>query len=111
MHKHPLDRLDSRYKIGVIEGDADRIRKRIIPVLQLTTEGACHLDAPLVHKGLRDLEHQSKNGRFDLFFIENVANLVCPATFALGEHERIILVSVPEGSDKPAKSPTTFHSA
>ena len=115
--EHTLDRLDSRYRIGVIEGDieterdADRIRKKNIPVVQLTTGGACHLDAPLVHKGLHDLEHQRRDGRFDLIFIENVGNLVCPATFALGEHERIILVSVPEGSDKPAKYPTTFHGA
>jgi len=80
-------------------------------VVQLTTGGACHLDAPLVHKGLHKLEHQSDDGTFDLIFIENVGNLVCPATFALGEHKRIILVSVPEGSDKPAKYPTTFNGA
>jgi len=115
--EHTLDRIGSRLKIGVIEGDieterdADRIRKKGVPVVQLTTGGACHLDAPLVHKGLHELEHQSDDGRFDLIFIENVGNLVCPATFALGEHERIILVSVPEGSDKPAKYPTTFNGA
>ena len=115
--EHTLDRIGSRLKIGVIEGDieterdADRIRKKNIPVVQLTTGGACHLDAPLVHKGLHALEHQSEDGKFDLIFIENVGNLVCPATFDLGEHERIILVSVPEGSDKPAKYPTTFHGA
>ena len=115
--EHTLDRIGSRLKIGVIEGDieterdADRIRKKNIPVVQLTTGGACHLDAPLVHKGLHALEHQSEDGIFDLIFIENVGNLVCPATFDLGEHERIILVSVPEGSDKPAKYPTTFHGA
>ncbi len=115
--EHTLDRLAGKMKIGVIEGDieterdADRIRKKGVPVVQLTTGGACHLDAPLVHKGLHALEHQSKDGKFDLIFIENVGNLVCPATFDLGEHERIILVSVPEGSDKPAKYPTTFHGA
>ncbi len=115
--EHTLDRIGGRLKIGVIEGDieterdADRIRKKNIPVVQLTTGGACHLDAPLVHKGLHALEHQSKDGKFDLIFIENVGNLVCPATFDLGEHERIILVSVPEGSDKPAKYPTTFRGA
>jgi len=115
--EHTLERIGSRWKVGVIEGDieterdADRIRKKGVPVVQLTTGGACHLDAPLVHKGLHDLEHQSGDGRFDLIFIENVGNLVCPATFDLGEHERIILVSVPEGSDKPAKYPTTFTGA
>lgn len=115
--EHTLDRLAGKMKIGVIEGDieterdADRIRKKGVPVVQLTTGGACHLDAPLVHKGLHALEHQSEGGKYDLIFIENVGNLVCPATFDLGEHERIILVSVPEGSDKPAKYPTTFHGA
>ncbi len=115
--EYTLDRIGSKYKIGVIEGDieterdADRIRKKGVPVVQLTTGGACHLDAPLVHKGLHKLEHQSDDGTFDLIFIENVGNLVCPATFALGEHKRIILVSVPEGSDKPAKYPTTFNGA
>ncbi len=115
--EHTLDRIGDRWQVGVIEGDieterdADRIRKKGIPVVQLTTGGACHLDAPLVHKGLHQLQEQSKDGRFDLIFIENVGNLVCPATFDLGEHERIILVSVPEGSDKPAKYPTTFTGA
>jgi hydrogenase nickel incorporation protein HypB len=115
--ENTLDRIGNKYKIGVIEGDieterdADRIRKKGIPVVQLTTGGACHLDAPLVHKGIHALELQSEDGRFDLIFIENVGNLVCPASFALGEHERIVLVSVPEGSDKPAKYPTTFNGA
>ena len=115
--EHTLDRIGNTLKIGVIEGDieterdAERIRKKGVPVVQLTTGGACHLDAPLVHKGLHALEHQSKDGKFDLIFIENVGNLVCPATFDLGENVRIILVSVPEGSDKPAKYPTTFNGA
>ncbi len=115
--EHTLDRIGDKLKIGVIEGDieterdADRIRKKGVPVVQLTTGGACHLDAPLVHKGLHALEHQSADGKFDLIFIENVGNLVCPATFDLGEHIRMILVSVPEGSDKPAKYPTTFNGA
>jgi hydrogenase nickel incorporation protein HypB len=115
--EYTLDKIGNQLKIGVIEGDieterdADRIRKKGVPVVQLTTGGACHLDAPLVHKGLHALEHQGEDGKFDLIFIENVGNLVCPATFDLGEHERIILVSVPEGSDKPAKYPTTFNGA
>ncbi len=115
--EHTLDRIGDKLKIGVIEGDieterdADRIRKKGVPVVQLTTGGACHLDAPLVHKGLHAIEDQADAGKFDLIFIENVGNLVCPATFDLGEHVRIILVSVPEGSDKPAKYPTTFNGA
>jgi hydrogenase nickel incorporation protein HypB len=103
--------------IGVIEGDieterdADRIRAKGVPAVQLTTGGACHLDAPMVHGGLHVLEHFGRGRKFDLIFIENVGNLVCPATFDLGEHQRVILLSVPEGSDKPAKYPATFRSA
>ena len=115
--EHTIDYIGDKIRIGVIEGDieterdADRIRAKGIPVVQLTTGGACHLDAPLVHKGLHALEKQSKDGKFDIIFIENVGNLVCPASFDLGEHNRIILLSVPEGSDKPAKYPTTFNGA
>ena len=82
-----------------------------MPAVQITTGGACHLDARLVHHGLHELEEQNHHQRFDLIFIENVGNLVCPATFDLGEHERIVLVSVPEGSDKPAKYPKSFTSS
>ncbi|MGD9949099.1 MAG: hydrogenase nickel incorporation protein HypB [Desulfobulbus sp.] len=112
-----IEALKDTVKIGVIEGDieterdADRIRAKGIPAVQLTTGGACHLDAPMVHGGLHVLEHLGKGQCFDLIFIENVGNLVCPATFDLGEHRRIILLSVPEGSDKPAKYPATFRGA
>jgi len=121
--EHTIDMLGNRLRIGVIEGDieterdADRIRKKGVPVVQITTGGACHLDAPLVHKGLHALEDQAKQeGRsdghlFDIIFIENVGNLVCPATFDLGEHHRAVLLSVPEGSDKPAKYPAVFAGA
>lgn len=109
-----IDRLGKELRIAVIEGDieterdAERIRAKGVPAVQLTTGGACHLDARLVHKGLHQLEHENGEGPFDLIFIENVGNLVCPATFDLGEHERVVLVSVPEGSDKPAKYPRAF---
>lgn len=112
-----IERLGGELRIGVIEGDieterdAQRIRAKGVPAVQLTTGGACHLDARLVHQGLHDLEHQNHHRSFDLIFIENVGNLVCPATFDLGEHERIVLVSVPEGSDKPAKYPKAFTSS
>lgn len=112
-----IDELGSSCTIGVIEGDieterdADRIRAKGVPAVQLTTGGACHLDAPMVHGGLHVLEHLAKGKTFDLIFIENVGNLVCPATFDLGEHKRVILLSVPEGSDKPVKYPTTFKGA
>jgi hydrogenase nickel incorporation protein HypB len=112
-----IDALKETVRIGVIEGDieterdADRIRAKGVPAVQLTTGGACHLDAPMVHGGLHVLEHFAKGGKYDLIFIENVGNLVCPATFALGEHRRVVLLSTPEGSDKPAKYPATFKSA
>ena len=112
-----IEALKDTVKIGVIEGDieterdADRIRAKGIPAVQLTTGGACHLDAPMVHGGLHVLEHFAKGEGFDLIFIENVGNLVCPSTFDLGEHRRVILLSVPEGSDKPAKYPSTFRGA
>jgi hydrogenase nickel incorporation protein HypB len=112
-----IEALKETVRIGVIEGDieterdADRIRAKGVPAVQLTTGGACHLDAPMVHGGLHVLEHFGKGQGFDLIFIENVGNLVCPATFDLGEHRRIILLSVPEGSDKPAKYPATFRGA
>ncbi len=114
--EHTIEHIGDKIRIGVIEGDieterdADRIRAKGVPVVQLTTGGACHLDAPLVHKGLHQLENLS-DGKFDIIFIENVGNLVCPASFDLGEHNRILLLSVPEGSDKPAKYPTTFNGA
>ncbi len=112
-----IEALKNTVKIGVIEGDieterdADRIRAKGVPAVQLTTGGACHLDAPMVHGGLHVLEHFAKGGGYDLIFIENVGNLVCPATFDLGEHRRVVLLSTPEGSDKPAKYPATFKSA
>jgi hydrogenase nickel incorporation protein HypB len=112
-----IEALKETVRLGVIEGDieterdADRIRAKGVPAVQLTTGGACHLDAPMVHGGLHVLEHFGKGQGFDLIFIENVGNLVCPATFDLGEHRRIILLSVPEGSDKPAKYPATFRGA
>jgi hydrogenase nickel incorporation protein HypB len=112
-----IEALKDTVRIGVIEGDieterdADRIRAKGVPAVQLTTGGACHLDAPMVHGGLHVLEHFAKNGGYDLIFIENVGNLVCPATFDLGEHRRVVLLSAPEGSDKPAKYPATFRSA
>ncbi|MEN8197299.1 MAG: hydrogenase nickel incorporation protein HypB, partial [Pseudomonadota bacterium] len=106
-----IERLDKRFRIGVIEGDietdrdAERIRKKGVPVVQLTTGGACHLDAALVHKGIHRLQKEPGGDKLDLLFIENVGNLVCPATFDLGEHQRVVAVSVPEGPDKPAKYP------
>lgn len=115
--EHTIQNLRQELNIAVIEGDieterdADRIRKQGAPAVQITTGGACHLDARLVHRGLHQLQHENAEGKFDIIFIENVGNLVCPATFDLGEHTRIVLISVPEGSDKPAKYPKAFTSS
>ena len=109
-----IEELGKDYLIAVLEGDiettldAERIKSKGAVAVQLTTGGACHLDAPLVHRGIHALEHEL-NGRWpDLLFIENVGNLVCPASFDLGETVRVVLVSVPEGDDKPLKYPKAF---
>ena len=112
-----IESLGGNIRIGVIEGDietdrdAERIRAKGVPVIQLTTGGACHLDAAQIHKGIHLLEKEDGGTEIDLLFIENVGNLVCPATFDLGEHHRMVLISVPEGPDKPAKYPKAFHSS
>ncbi|MDK2894951.1 MAG: hydrogenase nickel incorporation protein HypB [Moorella sp. (in: firmicutes)] len=99
--------------IGVIEGDisttldAERIAGQGVEVVQINTEGACHLDANLISKALQELDLSG----LDLIFIENVGNLVCPAEFDLGEDYKVALLSVTEGSDKPAKYPLVFHEA
>ncbi len=115
--EHTIEALKGEINIGVIEGDieterdAERIRAKGVPVIQLTTGGACHLDAAMIHKGFHRLQKEPGGEAIDLLFIENVGNLVCPATFDLGEHERVVLVSVPEGPDKPAKYPKAFTSS
>ncbi len=112
-----LDALKNDISMGVLEGDieteidAERIRRKGIPAVQITTGGACHLDAPLIHKGFHALEHQLDGKKLDILFIENVGNLVCPSFFNIGEHIRIVLVSVPEGPDKPLKYPKAFKTS
>jgi len=89
------------------ENDAERIRRHGIPAVQITTGSACHLDAHMVHDALHNLNLDE----IDLLFIENVGNLVCPASFDLGQHLNVTLLSVPEGDDKPAKYPVVFRAA
>jgi len=99
--------------IAVIEGDletendAERIRKQGVEAIQIATGSACHLDAHMIHQAL----HNLKLDGLDIVFIENVGNLVCPASFDLGQHLNVILLSVPEGDDKPAKYPVMFRAA
>ncbi len=101
------------FKFGVIEGDletsrdADRIKAKGIPAYQIQTGSACHLDAFMVHKGLQEMPL----GELDVCFIENVGNLVCPASYDVGSHLNIVLVSIPEGGDKVEKYPVMFAKA
>ncbi|MEA3418759.1 MAG: hydrogenase nickel incorporation protein HypB [Campylobacterota bacterium] len=103
----------AKFKFGVIEGDletsrdADRIKAKGIPAYQIQTGSACHLDAFMVHKGL----HAMPLADIDICFIENVGNLVCPASYDVGSHLNIVLVSIPEGGDKVEKYPVMFAKA
>ena len=87
--------------------DAERIQKFGIPCAQLTTSGACHLEAQQIGEALRNL----KLSEIDVLFIENVGNLVCPTAYHLGERIRTVILSVPEGDDKVEKYPATFKKA
>jgi len=105
--------LREQLPCAVIEGDletdndAARIRRHGVPAVQITTGSACHLNAHMVHEALHELALDG----LSLVFIENVGNLVCPASFALGAHRDVVLVSVTEGDDKPAKYPVMFRQA
>jgi hydrogenase nickel incorporation protein HypB len=100
-------------RVAVIEGDletendAERIRRQGVPAVQITTGMACHLDAGMVHHALHALDLSD----VDVLFIENVGNLVCPASFDLGQHVNVVLLSVAEGDDKPEKYPVMFRIA
>jgi hydrogenase nickel incorporation protein HypB len=108
-----IDALGDELNIAVIEGDletendAERIRARGVPAIQIATGTACHLDAHMVH----DAVHHLDLAALDIVFIENVGNLVCPASFDLGHHRNVTLLSVTEGDDKPAKYPVMFRAA
>jgi hydrogenase nickel incorporation protein HypB len=92
--------------------DARRLQAAGLPAVQITTGHTCHLDAAMVHRGLDTLAASGYPlATLDLLLIENVGNLVCPAAFDLGEHLRLVLLSVSEGEDKPLKYPATFSSA
>ena len=108
-----IEAFGGKFRIAVIEGDletendAERIRAKGVPAVQISTGSACHLDAHMVHGALHDLDLQG----IDILFIENVGNLVCPASFDLGQHFNVALLSTPEGDDKPAKYPVMFRAA
>ena len=106
-----IQALRDRYRIAVIEGDiasdvdARKIKAHGIPAVQVNTGGACHLESEMIARavGVLDLD------QLDLIILENVGNLVCPTDFYLGEHAKVMILSVPEGHDKPHKYPGVFQ--
>jgi hydrogenase nickel incorporation protein HypB len=108
-----LTDLKGQLEFAVIEGDqqtnndADRIQATGTKVTQINTGKGCHLDAHMILHALQGLKPKENS----VLFIENVGNLVCPAMFDLGENERVVIISVTEGDDKPLKYPDMFHSS
>lgn len=102
--------LKDSLRLGVIEADidstvdAEKVAAQGVPAVQLRTGGFCHLDSSMVEKGLNALD----TGNLDVIIIENVGNLVCPAEFDTGAHKNVMILSVPEGDDKPLKYPLMF---
>jgi hydrogenase nickel incorporation protein HypB len=108
-----VEALSHRMRLAVIAGDletrrdADRIGRHGVPVVQINTGGACHIEAHQIAKAAGQFELSE----FELLIIENVGNLVCPAEFDLGEHDKAMMLSCTEGHDKPAKYPLMFREA
>mgnify|MGYP001294282206 FL=1 len=106
-----IEGLSGRIKMAVIEGDlqssydAERIQKKGVQAVQINTDGGCHLDGNMIQIAMDSLDLEN----VDLLVIENVGNLVCPAEFNLGEHEKVMILSVAEGDDKPLKYPLMFQ--
>ena len=106
-----ITELHRKLRIGVIEGDiagtgdAQRIEKLGIPVIQINTGSACHLDANMINEAIVDLPLKD----LDLLIVENVGNLVCPAEFKVGEDMKVMILSITEGDDKPLKYPLMFQ--
>ncbi|RJR35105.1 MAG: hydrogenase accessory protein HypB [Desulfobacteraceae bacterium] len=106
-----IDGVKEELRVGVIEGDiqssqdAERIAKKGVPVVQINTDGACHLDGNMI----RETFHEFNFNELDLLVVENVGNLVCPAEFRVGEDMKVMILSVAEGDDKPRKYPLMFR--
>ena len=106
-----IDALKDEVRMGIIEGDiqssqdAERIAAKGIPVVQINTGGACHLDGNMIRDTFEEFDFDT----MDLLVVENVGNLVCPAEFKVGEDFKAMILSVAEGDDKPAKYPLMFH--
>jgi len=109
--ENTIRHFQKKYRIAVIEGDiqdtydADRVAALGTPVVQINTGGGCHIDANMVREALPSFNLD----QFDLIIAENVGNLVCPAEFKLGENAKTMILSVPEGADKPSKYPLMFQ--
>ena len=103
--------LRDRYRIAVIEGDiagkvdAEKVQAHGVPAVQINTGGACHLESAMIRRAVDTLDLDA----LDLIIIENVGNLVCPSDFDLGENAKVMILSVPEGHDKPYKYPGIFQ--
>ena len=108
-----IDALRDEFNIAVIEGDiassvdAEKIKAQGIPAVQINTGGACHLESAMLKRAVDVLDLE----RLDLIIVENVGNLVCPTDFDLGENAKVMILSVPEGDDKPLKYPGVFQAA
>lgn len=108
-----IDALRDEFNIAVIEGDiasnvdAEKIKKQGTAAVQINTGGACHLEANMIKRAVNVLDLE----RLDLIIIENVGNLVCPTDFDLGENVKVMILSVPEGDDKPLKYPGVFQAS
>lgn len=108
-----IENLKSKYKMAVIEGDlytskdGERIEKHNIDVIQVNTGGGCHLDATMINRALENI----KCDDLEFLVIENVGNLVCPASYDLSEDMKVVVMSVTEGNDKPLKYPSMFQRA
>lgn len=109
-----INKLKSQFRIGVMEADIDGscdtetiIENTGVKAIQLHTSGMCHLDSGMTRKGLESIDQDE----FDLIFLENVGNLVCPAEFDTGAVKNMVILSVPEGDDKPLKYPLVFSKA
>lgn len=106
-----VEPLREEFRIGAVDGDiattldADRIAALGVPAVQINTGGACHLDAAMFQSALPQLPLEE----LDLLIVENVGNLVCPASFKLGAHRSVLIASVPEGDDKPYKYPVMYR--
>jgi hydrogenase nickel incorporation protein HypB len=108
-----IEALGGEMRVAVIEGDvattldSERIARHEVPVVQINTGGICHLEARMIKSALQSLDLS----RVDLLFMENVGNLICPTGFDLGEDAKVVMVSLPEGEDKPLKYPNLFREA